>query len=71
MASDSKLKSNPWVSKFAQLAPYGRFYLGSLLNYAKIDTDVIVPALQNVEYGRQPAATALAAAAKQMNSLLH
>jgi multiple sugar transport system substrate-binding protein len=70
LANDPKLSANPWVGKFAQVAPYGRFYLGNVLNYAKIDSDAIVPALQNVEYGRQTAQVALTAAASKINSML-
>jgi len=70
MANDPKLTINPWVGKFARAIPYSRFYLGNVLNYAQVDSDAIVPALQSVEFGRQSAATALTSAAKKIDGML-
>jgi multiple sugar transport system substrate-binding protein len=70
MTSDPKLSANPWVHKFAVGSPYARFYLGNIQNYSQIDADVITPALQSIEFGKQSAAAALTAAAAKINKLL-
>ncbi|MGH2386892.1 MAG: ABC transporter substrate-binding protein [Chloroflexota bacterium] len=70
MRNDPKLSANPWVHKFAVGTPYARFYLGNVKNYAQIDSDVITPALQSVEFGKQSAKAALSAAASKMAKLL-
>ena len=70
MASDPSLHKNPFVVKFAQQAPYARFYLAGLKNFDKIDTDVITPAIQSVEYNKASAKSALQQAAAQMDKLL-
>ena len=70
MASYPSLQQNPFVVKFAQQAPYARFYLAGLKNFDKIDTDVITPAIQSIEYGKASASTALQQAASAMNKLL-
>lgn len=71
MTNDPKLKANPWVHKFAVGTPYARFYLANVMNYAKIDSDVMVPTLQSIEFGKQSASAALTAAAKKINGMLH
>jgi multiple sugar transport system substrate-binding protein len=70
MAADASLQKNPFVVKFARQAPYARFYLAGLKNFDKIDTDVITPAIQSIEYNRATPAKALSQAATQMNALL-
>jgi multiple sugar transport system substrate-binding protein len=70
MANDPKLNVNPWVHKFAVGSPYARFYLGNVKNFSQIDADVITPALQSVEFGKQSAQAALSAAATKINGLL-
>jgi len=70
MTNDPKLSANPWVHKFAVGTPYARFYLGNIKNYAQIDADVITPALQSIEFGKQSAAAALSAASSKMTKLL-
>jgi multiple sugar transport system substrate-binding protein len=70
MTKDSSLQKNPFVVKFARQAPYARFYLAGLKNFDKIDTDVITPAIQSIEYNRATPAAALKQAATQMNALL-
>ncbi|HEY8287230.1 MAG TPA: ABC transporter substrate-binding protein [Chloroflexota bacterium] len=70
MTSDTSLQKNPFVIKFARQAPYARFYLAGLKNFDKIDTDVITPAIQSIEYNRASPAAALRKAATQMNALL-
>jgi len=70
MATYPSLQKNPFVVKFAQQAPYARFYLAGLKNFDKIDTDVFTPAIQSVEYNKASAYTALPAAASAMNKLL-
>lgn len=70
MASDRSLQKNPFVVKFAQQAPYARFYLAGLKNFDKIDGDVITPAIQSIEYNKSSASAALSKAADAMNKLL-
>lgn len=70
MASDRSLQKNPFVVKFAQQAPYARFYLAGLKNFDKIDSDIITPAIQSVEYNKSSAKAALSSAAAAMNKLL-
>ena len=70
MTADPSLQKNPFVVKFARQAPYARFYLAGLKNFDKIDTDVITPAIQNIEYKRATPAAALQQAATAMNALL-
>jgi multiple sugar transport system substrate-binding protein len=70
LANHPALHANPWVAIFAKAAPYARFYLGNVENYAQIDADAIVPALQSVEYGRQTAQAALTAAANKIDGML-
>jgi multiple sugar transport system substrate-binding protein len=70
MLNDAKLNANPWVHKFQVGTPYARFYLGNVLNYAKIDGDVVTPALQSIEFGKQSASAALTRAAGKINSIL-
>ena len=70
MAADASLQKNPFVVKFARQAPSARFYLAGLKNFDKIDTDVITPAIQSIEYKRATPAAALKTAATAMNALL-
>ena len=70
MADDPDLQGNPFVPKFASVAPYARFYLAGLEEFAQIDTDIIIPAIQRMTRGLISPAAALKDAADQMNRLL-
>ncbi|MBC7217608.1 MAG: ABC transporter substrate-binding protein [Candidatus Caldatribacterium sp.] len=69
LIDDPMLGENPFVPKFAAAAPYARFYLPGLENYAEIDT-IIMQAIQEATRGLKSAEEALKEAAAKMNAVL-
>lgn len=69
MAGDSSLAKNPFVPKFAAAASFARLYLPNLDKFNQVDSDVLTPAINKITRG-EPADTVLAAASKQMDSLI-
>jgi multiple sugar transport system substrate-binding protein len=69
MADDASLASNPFVGKFAAAAPFARLYLPNLDKFNQVDSDVLTPAINSITRGAA-ADTTLAAASKQMNSII-
>ena len=63
---DAALKANPFVPKFASVLSAGRFYLPGQTKYAQIDTEIVVPLVQQITYGRM----SVAQATKQYNQQL-
>lgn len=70
ISDDPALQENPFVPKFAAAAPYARFYLGGVEQFAEIDADIITPAIQEITRGLKPAEQALKEAAEKMNAVL-
>ncbi len=60
------LRANKWVPKFASVLGTGRFYLPGQTKYTQIDTDIVVPMIQQITYGRM----SVSQAAKQYNQQL-
>jgi multiple sugar transport system substrate-binding protein len=63
---DSALKANPFVPKFASVLGSGRFYLPGQPKYSQIDTEIVVPLIQQITYGRM----SVSQATKQYNQQL-
>jgi multiple sugar transport system substrate-binding protein len=70
MMDSEKLKENPFVLKFAAASPTARFYLEGQEEYAKINDDVIVPAIQAITFGQSEVEAALKDADAKMSDLL-
>jgi ABC-type glycerol-3-phosphate transport system substrate-binding protein len=69
MADDPILKENPLTVKFAVAGSYAKLYLPTVKEFARVDSDVLVPAIGEIERGK-PAAQVLTDANKQLNTLL-
>jgi multiple sugar transport system substrate-binding protein len=69
MAGDASIAKNPFVPKFAAAAPFARLYLPNLDKFNQVDSDVLTPAINKITRG-ESADTVLAAASKQMNTLI-
>ena len=70
LADNSEIKTNPYVQAFADSAPYARAYLPGVVQFSKIDGDIITPAILSIALGEKSAEDALKAAADQMNQVL-
>lgn len=70
LADDPGLAQNPFVAKFAGAAPYARFYLAGLQEYAAIDGDILTPAIQAIGQGAATAEEALAEANAKLTELM-
>jgi multiple sugar transport system substrate-binding protein len=67
---DSKdIAGNPTAAAFSE-AKGGKFYLAGLVDYSKIDGDVMVPTIQKLTNGDGTAETLLPAAAKQIDDII-
>lgn len=69
MAGDPALADHPWVPKFVAAVPYSRVYLAGVEQFAAVDGDVFIPAIQRITRG-EPAETVLTDAARQMDAIL-
>jgi ABC-type glycerol-3-phosphate transport system substrate-binding protein len=69
MTNDPAIASNPFVAKFAAQSNNARLYLPDQAKFNQIDSSIFAPAIQKATRGT-PAATALGAASKQLNSVL-
>ncbi|MFN8490180.1 MAG: ABC transporter substrate-binding protein [Caldilineaceae bacterium] len=69
-ASNAEIKKNPYVQAFADSAPYARTYLPGVVQFAKLDGDIITPAILSIARGEKPAEDALKEAAAKMNEVL-
>jgi multiple sugar transport system substrate-binding protein len=69
MAEDEQLAAHDWVPKFAAAAPHARVYLAGVEEFAQVDSDVFIPAIQRITRG-EAAADVLAEAAEQMDEVL-
>lgn len=70
LADNSLLKANPNVGKFAAVAGDSKFYLPGLEQYAKIDSDIFVPAIQAITNKKSTVEDTLADASKKLDALL-
>jgi multiple sugar transport system substrate-binding protein len=70
MLGSEKLKANPFVLKFAAVSPTARFYLGGLEEYARINDDIIVPAIQEITMGKAAVDAALKSADEKLTKLM-
>ncbi len=70
LATNAEIQKNPFVKKFAEAAPFARTYLPGVLEFTKIDGDIITPAILEVARGNKPADVALTEAAQKMNEIL-
>ncbi|MFN8450513.1 MAG: extracellular solute-binding protein [Anaerolineae bacterium] len=70
LAGNADITKNPYVQAFADSAPYARAYLPGVVEYSRINDDIIVPTILSIARGEQPAEEALKAAAEQMNQIL-
>jgi len=70
LANNAEIKKNPYVQSFADSAPFARTYLPGVVQYAKIDSDIITPAILSIARGEKPADVALKEAAAKMNDVL-
>lgn len=70
LADNAQLKANPLVGKFAAVAGDARFYLPGLENFAKIDSDIFVPAIQSITNQKGTVDSVMADASKKLDALL-
>lgn len=70
MLDNENLKANPFVLKFAASSPDARFYLGGLEEYAQINDDIIVPAIQEITIGKKDVNATLKNADEKITKLL-
>lgn len=69
-ASDQRIVANANVSVFSSVSGVAKFYLQQLTNFAQIDEEVIIPALENILLTGADVKTTLEEAQAQMNLLL-
>lgn len=69
-AADPRIIENAKVTAFSGVAKDMHFYLQQLTNYAEIDADVIIPALENILLTGADVQKTLDDAAAQMDALL-
>ena len=62
--------ANANVSAFSSVSGVAKFYLQQLTNFAQIDEEVIIPALENILLTGADVKTTLEEAQAQMNLLL-
>jgi multiple sugar transport system substrate-binding protein len=70
MATYPGLANAPWVAGFSAQTPYARFYLPTVANFNNVDSNIISPAIQEVERGANVAST-LKSASSQLNSAVN
>jgi multiple sugar transport system substrate-binding protein len=70
LVHNAGLRKNQWVPKFASVLSSGRFYLPGQTKYTQIDTDVVVPMVQQIIYGRMSVAQATKQYNQQLTQLL-
>ena len=70
LASNAQVMANPNVKAFSDSLPFARTYLPGVVEFSKIDTDIIVPAILQVARGQKTADVALKDAATKMNAIL-
>src|SRR5690606_1966236 len=70
LADHPEVTANPNVRAFADSLQYARTYLGGVVEYAKVNDEIIVPAILEVARGNMTAEEALTAAAAEMNEVL-
>jgi multiple sugar transport system substrate-binding protein len=70
LVHNAGLRKNQWVPKFASVLSSGRFYLPGQTKYTQIDTDVVVPMVQQIIYGRMSVAQATKQYNQQLTKLL-
>lgn len=70
LTDDSALQENPYVVAFASVANNSQFYLQQLTNFAMIDNDVIVPAMEAILLGELSVKDAFDKATSDMNEML-
>jgi multiple sugar transport system substrate-binding protein len=64
------LAAAPFVAGFGAQTPYARFYLPTVANFNDVDSNIISPAIQEVERGANVAST-LKSASSQLNSAVN
>ena len=57
MANDAELAKHQWVPKFAAAAADSRVYLAGVEQFAQVDSDVFVPAIQRITRGEPASAS--------------
>lgn len=70
LASNEQVTSNANVKAFADSLAFARTYLPGVVEYSKINDEIIVPAILEVARGNMTAEEALTAAAADMNKVL-
>lgn len=70
LAEDPEILANPHVAAFAAALPFARTYLGGVVEYSKINDDIIMPAILEVARGNKTAEESLTEAAAAMNEVL-
>jgi multiple sugar transport system substrate-binding protein len=70
LAGNEQITSNPNVKAFADSLGAARTYLGGVVEYSKINDEIITPAILEVARGNMTAEEALTAAAADMNAVL-
>lgn len=70
LAANEQITANPNVAAFAEGLKYARTYLPGVVEYSKINDDIIVPAILEVARGNKTAQESLTAAAAEMNKVL-
>ncbi|TVX94808.1 ABC transporter substrate-binding protein [Cohnella terricola] len=70
MLDNEKLKENAFVPKFAATSSSARFYLSGLENYANINDEAIVPAIQFITINKKIVEEVLQNADKTLSGLL-
>lgn len=70
MMDNKNFDKNPFILKFAASAPSARFYLQGLVEYGKVNDDVIVPAIQEITINKKDVETVLTEANTKINDIL-
>ncbi|MCB0045511.1 MAG: ABC transporter substrate-binding protein [Caldilineaceae bacterium] len=70
LANNPEIQGNPNVKAFADSLPDARTYLGGVVEYSKINDEIITPAILEVARGNMTAEESLTAAATKMNEVL-
>jgi multiple sugar transport system substrate-binding protein len=70
LADNALIKANPLVSQFAAVANDSKFYLPGLEQYAKIDSDIVTPAIQAITNKKGTVEANMADASKKLDALL-
>lgn len=70
LATNPEVTKNEYVKAFAESAPYARTYLAGVVEYGKVNDEIITPAILEVARGNKTAQESLTAAAAEMNKVL-